>query len=226
MMKNMIAALICILLLAAMCSCGDEESSSAADTTTTAVTTAAPESVPEAVTTTTTTVTTTQTETSPTLTEATTESVTESITQTESSTTTTTSVTTTTTASKKPTQTTTTTVTTTTSSKKTEAPKPAFSEGTYKGSFGKYIDAMGADVRYDVTVKFENGSYDYTVEITLSGGMDHHAEEKYSGTYTVNGTSLTFTGQLKNGTVKKDGISLTGLLSSFASEDETLTVRK
>ncbi len=110
--------------------------------------------------------------------------------------------------------------------KETEPPKPAFSEGTYKGAFGKYIEAMDADVRYDITIRFEGGSYDYTVGITLSGGMEHHAEENYTGTYTVNGECISLTGKLKSGRIKKDGIELIGELSSFASEDESLTVRK
>lgn len=234
MTKRLTAALLCIMLAAGLCSCGAEESSSAADTTTTTVTASgSAETVTETVTATaapqtsaaesseqTSAETSSETEASPSQTEAQKETVTASLTQTETTTETTTVSET---VSKKPEQ----TVSETTASvKETEPPKPAFSEGTYKGSFGKYIEAMNADVRYDVTVKFAGGSYDYTVEITLSGGMEHHATENYTGTYTVEGETLTLTGQLKSGRLKKDGIELTGELSGFASEAESLTVRK
>ena len=83
---------------------------------------------------------------------------------------------------------------------------------------------MSSNIQYDVTVSFGGGTYQYSVHITLSGGMDYSGDETYSGTYTVNGSTITMTGVLSSGTVYGSSIALTGRLSSFASQSDTITV--
>ena len=105
-------------------------------------------------------------------------------------------------------------------------PAASFQEGTYTGSTSKYVDAMGSDIRYDVTVVFQGGSYSYTVNITVSGGMSYSTQESYSGGYSVSGDTMTLTGQLSSGTISGSSVTLSGMLSSFAGQTESVTVTK
>lgn len=106
----------------------------------------------------------------------------------------------------------------------TEPPAPVFSEGTYTGSMSKYVDAMSSNVRYDVTVTFSGGRYDYVVRVTLSGGMEYSTVENYSGTYTQNGDGLSMSGKMTGCKISGSTLELTGYLSSFAGAPETVNV--
>ena len=99
-------------------------------------------------------------------------------------------------------------------------------DGTYTGSFTKYVDAMESNVSYSITLTLRGGSYDYTVNINLSGNMDYSGTESYSGTYSVNGDSLSMTGMLSSGTIYGSSLTVTGLLSSFAGSAETVSLFK
>lgn len=120
------------------------------------------------------------------------------------------------------------------SSSKPSAEPAGFQEGTYTGSYKKHIDAMDSDIRYDITMKLSGGTYNYQVNITVTGKMAEAAggsspykeTQSHSGKYTVSGTSLTLTGgDLSSGTVNKDGsLSITGTLSGFASGKDTVTL--
>ena len=103
-------------------------------------------------------------------------------------------------------------------------PVPSLKEGTYTGTLNKFVDAMNSNVKYDVTITFRGGNYDFTVKVTLTGGMDYATEEHYNGTYTVNGDKLSMSGKLSSGTVKGTSVTLTGYFSSFAGSQDTLTV--
>ncbi|MDE6124474.1 MAG: hypothetical protein K2G22_04500 [Eubacterium sp.] len=122
------------------------------------------------------------------------------------------------------------TTTKTTTTKKTQTAttttttKAAFQEGTYKGSLTKYVDAMSTNITYDVTVTFSGGKYNYSVKISAMG---QSFDENYSGTYTVNGNSMTMTGKLSSGTISGSSIKIKGVLSSFAGNSEdTITVSR
>lgn len=157
--------------------------------------------------------------------------------------------TTTTTTTTKPTTTTTTTKTTTTTAttsgsgsgsgytspvvQTTTTTKPAttreegFKEGvSYRGSMEKFVDAMNSTVHYDVAVIFRDGQYTGTVQVRLTGGMEHAETQSYSGTYTLNGNTLTMTGDFSKGSISGNSIELTGKLSSFASESDSVTVTR
>ena len=69
-----------------------------------------------------------------------------------------------------------------------------FQEGTYTGTAQKSIGAMGSTVSYDITLTLSDGSYSYSVDITVSGGMSYSGTETDRGTYTVEGNTLTMTG--------------------------------
>ena len=103
-------------------------------------------------------------------------------------------------------------------------PVISLKEGTYTGTLSKFVDAMNSNVKYDVTITFRGGNYDFTVKVTLTGGMDYATEEHYNGTYTVNGDKLSMSGKLSSGTVKGTSVTLTGYFSSFAGSQDTLTV--
>ena len=105
-----------------------------------------------------------------------------------------------------------------------EEPQTSFSEGTYYGSMSKYVDAMGSTIKYDVAITFSGGSYTYNVGITVSGGMDYSGSESKSGTYSVDGDSIYMTGDITYGQAYGNAIDLSGLLSSFASGQDTVTV--
>ena len=96
-----------------------------------------------------------------------------------------------------------------------------FQEGTYTGEYEKNVQAMGSNIHYDILLTLAEGSYEYKVDITVSGGMSYTGSENYSGTYTLNGGSLTMAGKLSGGTVGADGkLSITGVLSSFSGAAE------
>ena len=116
---------------------------------------------------------------------------------------------------------------TTTTTKPTTAKEEGFKEGVpYRGSMEKYVDAMNSTVHYDVTVTFRDGQYTGTVQVRLTGGMEHSETQSYSGTYTLNGNTLTMTGDFSKGSISGNAIELTGKLSSFASESDSVTVTR
>ena len=100
--------------------------------------------------------------------------------------------------------------------------KSEFKEGIYTGSSEKHVDAMKSDIRYDITLVMAEGNYDYTVELTVSGGMSHNVTENYKGQYTVDGNKITMTGELESAEVKAEGLAVTGKLSSFAGGNDTI----
>ena len=107
------------------------------------------------------------------------------------------------------------------------APAESFREGVaYRGSTEKFVDAMNSTVHYDVSITFSGGQYTGTVQIRLSGGMEHSETQTYSGTYTRNGNALTMTGDFSKGTISGNSIDLTGKLSGFASASDSVTVTR
>ena len=90
----------------------------------------------------------------------------------------------------------------------------------------KFVDAMNSTVHYDVTITFQGGQYTGTVQVRLTGGMEHNETQSYSGTYTLSGNTLTMTGDFSKGSVSGNSIELTGKLSSFASESDSVTVTR
>ncbi len=98
-----------------------------------------------------------------------------------------------------------------------------FQEGTYTGTAQKSIGAMGSTVSYDITLTLSDGSYSYSVDITVSGGMSYSGTETDRGTYTVEGNTLTMTGgDLTGAAVGDEGkLTITGKLSSFAGASDT-----
>ena len=108
----------------------------------------------------------------------------------------------------------------------------AFSEGTYTTILTKPV--MSGRVTYGIEVVFAKGNYTYTTSIFLSGMSDDsmngdQGTDTYSGTYTVNGTSLTMSGgNLSSGTVQSDGsLELNGVLSRYAfNKSSTFTVKR
>lgn len=116
---------------------------------------------------------------------------------------------------------------TTTTTKPTTAKEEGFKEGVpYRGSTEKFVDAMNSTVHYDVAVTFRDGQYTGTVQVRLTGGMEHTETQSYSGTYILNGNTLTMTGDFSKGSISGDSIELTGKLSSFASESDSVTVSR
>ena len=77
-----------------------------------------------------------------------------------------------------------------------------------------------------ISISFNNGTYEYKVKVTLSGGMDYTADESCSGTYTLNGDKLSMSGKMSEGTIYGTSVTLKGYLSSFAGSEETVTVFK
>lgn len=118
-------------------------------------------------------------------------------------------------------------VQTTTTTKPATAREEGFKEGvSYRGSTEKFVDAMNSTVHYDVAVTFRDGQYTGTVQVRLTGGMEHTETQSYSGTYTLNGNTLTMTGDFSKGSISGNAIELTGKLSSFASESDSVTVTR
>ena len=102
-----------------------------------------------------------------------------------------------------------------------------FQEGaTYRGKTEKFVDAMNSTVHYDVSISFSGGQYTGTVQVRLTGGMEHSETQTYSGTYTRNGNTLSMTGDFSKGTISGNSIDLTGKLSSFASASDSVTVTR
>ncbi len=99
-----------------------------------------------------------------------------------------------------------------------------FKEGAYHGTLSKYVDAMNSNVKYNIDIQFKDGKYNYTVNINLSGAMEHTYTESYNGTYKVTGDTMSLTGKLSSGKIYGSSVTLTGYLSSFASQEETVTL--
>lgn len=99
-----------------------------------------------------------------------------------------------------------------------------FKEGAYHGTLSKYVDAMNSNVKYNIDIQFKDGKYNYTVNINLSGAMEHTSTESYNGTYKVTGDTMSLTGKLSSGKIYGSSVTLTGYLSSFASQEETVTL--
>ncbi len=85
---------------------------------------------------------------------------------------------------------------------------------------------MNSTVHYDVAVTFRDGQYTGTVQVRLTGGMEHSETQSYRGTYTLTGNTLTMTGDFSKGSISGNSIELTGKLSSFASESDRITVTR
>ena len=83
---------------------------------------------------------------------------------------------------------------------------------------------MGSLVHYDVALTLSGGAYTYTVNISVSGSMEYSTAEAYAGSYEVSGNYIAFYGELYEGTVYGGSITVTGYLSSFAGDMETVTV--
>lgn len=86
------------------------------------------------------------------------------------------------------------------------------------------MEAMNSTVNYSIRISFAGGHYDYSVHVTISGGMSHETDESFSGEYTVNGNAMTLTGRLTSGAIHANTISLTGFLSSFSGSQDTVEV--
>ena len=83
---------------------------------------------------------------------------------------------------------------------------------------------MGSDIHYDITLTLANGSYNYQVAVSVSGNLSYTDTESYSGSYTLSGDTLTMSGTLKTGTAKNGSLTVTGVLSSFAGSNDTVTL--
>ncbi len=95
--------------------------------------------------------------------------------------------------------------------------------GTYGGNY--ITTAMGSSLTYAVSMNFfENGTYSYTVKFNMMGSAYTESE---SGTYTVNGSTITFVsseGTTMNGTVSGNSISITRYVSTYAFSPATITL--
>ena len=109
----------------------------------------------------------------------------------------------------------------------TEEKKPEGSgtlkTGTYGGNYT--TTAMGSSLTYAVSMNFfENGTYSYTVKFNMMGSAYTESE---SGTYTVNGSTITLVsseGTTMNGTVNGNSISITRYVSTYAFSPATITL--
>lgn len=150
-------------------------------------------------------------------------------TTTEKKTETTTAKKTETTTAKK-TETTTAKKTETTTAKKPETTtesRPSFQTGTYSGSHKKEVAAMNTTIVYKYSITFQaDNTYQYKVSFSAMG---EDVTETESGTYSVDGTSLSMTsedGTKTSGKIAGNKISISRVVSSFASSTDTITVKK
>lgn len=98
-----------------------------------------------------------------------------------------------------------------------------FKTGTYGGTYT--TTAMGSSLTYACTITFQaDGSYQYTVKFNLMGKTYTESE---SGTYKVNGSSLTLIsgkGGSMSGSVNGNSVSITRKVSSYAFSAATITL--
>lgn len=106
---------------------------------------------------------------------------------------------------------------------------PAFQTGKYSGSHKKYVDAMGQDVKYSYSITLnEDGSYKYNVSFSVTmGGETKNVTESESGTYKVDGSSISFSGDNGSfsGAISGNTISVNRAVSSFASDSVTIKLK-
>ncbi len=107
---------------------------------------------------------------------------------------------------------------------KTEEPEKqpesgaAFKEGKYTGTYNKTA-MSGVDINYEISAVFADGKYSYDVKVALSNGEYDGQDATKAGTYTVNGSKLTFDeeGPLESAEITGEGkLKIYGTLSSFA----------
>ena len=107
---------------------------------------------------------------------------------------------------------------------KTEEPEKqpesdaAFKEGKYTGTYNKTA-MSGVDINYEISAVFDDGKYSYDVKVALSNGEYDGQDATKAGTYTVNGSKLTFDeeGPLESAEITGEGkLKIYGTLSSFA----------
>lgn len=138
----------------------------------------------------------------------------------------------------KKTETTTAKKTETTTAKKTETTtvkqpetttesRPSFQTGTYSGSHKKEVAAMNTTIVYKYSITFRtDNTYQYKVSFNAMG---EDVTETESGIYSVDGTSLSMTsedGTKTSGKIAGNKISISRVVSSFASSTDTITVKK
>lgn len=105
-----------------------------------------------------------------------------------------------------------------------ESPEAGFQTGTYRG--GHKIQAMGSELPYTYSMDFkDDGTYLYQVSFVVGG--ETYSEEE-TGTYSVNDSNITMTssdGATTNGSYSNGVVTITRRVSTFASEDATITLQ-
>ena len=109
--------------------------------------------------------------------------------------------------------------------KKEDAPSSdstAFKTGTYGGTHT--TTAMGSSLTYACTITFNaDGTYTYTVKFNMMGQTYTESE---SGTYKVNGSSLTLSSSngTMSGSISGNSVSITRKVSSYSFSAATITL--
>lgn len=109
--------------------------------------------------------------------------------------------------------------------KKEDAPSSdstAFKTGTYGGTHT--TTAMGSSLTYACTITFNaDGTYTYTVKFNMMGQTYTESE---SGTYKVNGSSLTLSSGngTMSGSISGNSVSITRKVSSYSFSAATITL--
>ncbi len=109
--------------------------------------------------------------------------------------------------------------------KKEDAPSSdstAFKTGTYGGTHT--TTAMGSSLTYACTITFNaDGTYTYTVKFNMMGQTYTESE---SGTYKVNGSSLTLysSNGTMSGSISGNSVSITRKVSSYSFSAATITL--
>lgn len=124
-----------------------------------------------------------------------------------------------------------------TGSTSTEAPKmeelaaPSYKTGTYSGGHTTYSDGMAQDIAYSYSITLNgDGTYKYAVNFSVKMGEETYPQsQSESGTYSVNGSSITFkssSGSTTSGTISGNTISATRYVSTQAPDAVTIKVRQ
>ena len=98
----------------------------------------------------------------------------------------------------------------------------AFKTGTYGGTHT--TTAMGSSLTYACTITFNaDGTYTYTVKFNMMGQTYTESE---SGTYKVNGSSLTLSSGngTMSGSISGNSVSITRKVSSYSFSTATITL--
>lgn len=118
----------------------------------------------------------------------------------------------------------------TTTAKKPETTtesRPTFQTGTYSGSHKKEVEAMNTTIVYKYSITFQaDHTYQYKVSFSAMG---EDVTETESGTYSVEGSSLSMTsedGTKTSGKIAGNKITISRVVSSFAASTDTITVKK